>query len=428
MKKLTLNKLDIDVYKENLESGLTVYVAVKENSNRNYVALTTRYGSDTISFVPRGKKKMMDVPLGVAHFLEHQMFEMEDGTNPLEEFSKSGSDANAYTNNNQTCYLFAGVHNALENLEYLLKYVSEPYFTDQSVEKEKGIIIEELKMYADMPDTVLYNTIFKNTMKLHPSKEPVIGTIQDIKKTTKEDLYTCYETFYHPSNMYLLVVGNVDPKAVIEIARNSSLNQKHQKDKKETVQVKHYDEPKTVVKKYEKKTLDIVLPKIAITWKLNLEHKSVEEKKKLNQYVSILFSSKFGSSSLCLEELRNEGIISDILYLDRVTVDDYALYMMIGETKEYEALLEKVKKEMKEITISKEDFERKKKVLISSYIYMSDNVDSIAESLDETIYYYHQVEDDWYQFLKDLTWEEMNEMIKTIDFNHYSVVVLESEK
>lgn len=426
MKKLTLNKLDIDLFQETLESGLTVYVAVKENSNRNYVALTTRYGSDTVSFVPRGKKKMIDAPLGIAHFLEHQMFEMEDGTNPLEEFSKSGSDANAYTNNSQTCYLFSGVHNVLENLEYLLKYVSEPYFTDASVEKEKGIIIEELKMYADMPDTVLFNTIFQNTMKLHPSKHPVIGTIQDIKKTTKEDLYTCYETFYHPSNMYLLVVGNVDPKEVIEVARNSNLNQKHIKDIHETIQVKHYDEPKTVVKKYEKKTLDIVLPKIAITWKLNLEHKSVEEKKKLNQYLSILFSSKFGSSSLCLEELRNEKIISDILYLDRVPVDDYLLYMMVGETKEYDALLEKIKTEMKDITISKEDFESKKKVLISSYIYMSDNVDSIAGYLDETIYYYHQVEDNWYQFLKDLTWEEMNEMIKTIDFSHYSVVVLES--
>lgn len=428
MKKVTLNKLDIDVYFETLESGLQVYVAVKENSNRNYVSLTTRYGSDMVSFVPRGKHKMIDVPLGIAHFLEHQMFEMEDGTKPLEEFSKSGSDANAYTNNNQTCYLFSGVHNVGENLEYLLKYVSEPYFTDASVEKEKGIIIEELKMYADMPDTVLYETVFRNTMKIHPSKNPVIGTINDIKKITKEDLYTCYETFYHPSNMYLLVVGNVDPKEIIAIARKSTLNEKHIKDKKEVIKEKYYDEPTKVVKKYEKKLLDIVLPKVSVTWKLNLEHKSKEEKKKLEKYLSIFFSSKFGSSSYFLEHLRCENILTDILYLDHAKIDDTSLYMVIAETKEYERLLEEIKKEMKEISISKEDFERKKKVLISSYIYMSDNVDSIANALDEDIYYYEEVVDDWYQFIKDLTWEEMNEMLKVLDFTNYSIVVIESEK
>lgn len=428
MNKIPLSKLDIDVCHETLESGLQVYVVKKEDSNRNYIALTTRYGSDIVEFVPRGKHKMTKVPLGIAHFLEHQMFQMEDGSDPLEEFSKSGCDANAYTNNDQTCYLFSGVNDVVDNVKYLLKYVSEPYFTDETVEKEKGIIIEELKMYADNPDTVLYETILKNTIKELPTKYPVIGTINEIKKTTKEDLMTCYETFYHPSNMYLIVVGNIEPKEIIETARKSDFNQKHFNDKKEKVQIKCYSEPKKVVKEYEKKYLDVILPKVAMTFKLNIEQFSDIEKRKLYKYLSIFFTSKFGSSSLFLDQIRKDGVVKDILYIDHLKIDNYLLYMITTETKDYSNFIQLLKQEMENIIISEEEFERKRKVLISSYIYISDHVDSIANLLDNDIYEYNQVHGDWYQFMKDLSYEEMKKMLKVIDFTNYNTVVIANEE
>ena len=151
MKKTNIDKLKLELYQEKLDNGLEVYIIPKKNCNNIYVTFSTKYGSNIDEFVPIKSKKMKKYPLGIAHFLEHKMFEMEDGTDPFELYSNNGADANANTSNYKTTYLFSGPQYFKENLNYLLDYVQKPYFTDKNVEKEKGIIIQEIKMYQDDP-------------------------------------------------------------------------------------------------------------------------------------------------------------------------------------------------------------------------------------------------------------------------------------
>ena len=217
MNKITLNNLDIDIYHEYLDNGLNVYVIPKNDVNNIYATFTTNYGSNEVEFVPLGEKKMVKVPLGIAHFLEHKMFEQEDGKDPFAFFGERGSDANANTNNFKTTYLFSGPEFFEDNMNYLLDYVQSPYFTDENVEKEKGIIEQEIKMYQDDPYTMMYERLLKNSLINNPMKDPIIGTIESVKSITKEELYTCYNTFYHPANMFVVVSGNVDPEKTIKL-------------------------------------------------------------------------------------------------------------------------------------------------------------------------------------------------------------------
>ena len=192
MKKSKLEKIDLELYEETLDNGLNVYVVPKENVNGIYATFSTKFGSIEREFIPIGSKKMIKVPLGVAHFLEHKMFEQKDEVDPFTFYSERGCDANANTSNYKTTYLFSGANSFADNINYLLDYVQDPYFTDENVEKEKGIIEQEIKMYEDDPFFKMYNGIIYNSFINHPIKYPIAGTIKDVNSITKEDLYNCY--------------------------------------------------------------------------------------------------------------------------------------------------------------------------------------------------------------------------------------------
>lgn len=427
MNKIPLEKVDLDVCYEKLESGLEIFVVKMDGMNQVYASLTTKFGSNIQDFVPAGKNKMIKVPLGVAHFLEHQKFHMEDGSDPMSFFDGSGTMANAYTSPEQTTYLFSGVNNIQANLEYLLYYVANPYFTDESVEKEKGIIIEELKMYEDNPYQKLYQKALFNTFKYVPSRYPVIGTIEDIKKTTKKDLMTCYKTFYHPSNMFLVVTGNVDPIEVIRVAKNSELNQKHLNEVV-NIKIKDYKETPRVNKETEQLYMNVSVPKIAINYKLSLKQFDKIERKKIQYYLNIIFQNKFGSTSLFVDTLRNDKIITDIPDFFPVIVDDYLMYIFEAETKDYSEFLKRFTKEMEDLDITEEEFERKRKTIISAYIYTSDNVKSVAKKLNSQIIHFGTVLENEYSLIKNLNYYEMQDYIKKISFKNRSIITVEKQE
>src|SRR5574344_1024578 len=240
MKKKTIKGIDLDVYHEILDNGLDIYIIPNHSVNNTYATYSTRYGGMHNDFIPNGEKKMTSVPKGIAHFLEHKMFEQENDADVFKFFSERGSDANANTNYRKTTYLFSGPNAFYENLEFLLDYVEKPYFTDENVEKEKGIIIEELEMYEDRPYSRLVNTCMYNALIEHPMKYPFIGTKKSVNSITKEDLYKCYNTFYHPSNMFIVVTGNVDPDQVLEVIRKHESVRKL--DKVKPIKLKEYKE------------------------------------------------------------------------------------------------------------------------------------------------------------------------------------------
>src|SRR3954451_10353295 len=226
MEKIEFNQLQEELYHEKLDNGLDVYILPKKGFNKTYATFTTNYGSIDNHFKPLNETEFLKVPDGIAHFLEHKLFEKEDG-DVFQQFSKQGASANAFTSFTRTAYLFSCTSNFEENLETLVDFVQEPYFSEKTVEKEKGIIGQEITMYDDNPDWRLYFGTIQNMYKNHPVKIDIAGTIESISHITKDCLYECYNTFYHPSNMLLFIVGPVDPDAFMSQVKQNQAKKEY---------------------------------------------------------------------------------------------------------------------------------------------------------------------------------------------------------
>ena len=418
--KTELVKMDLDMYYKKLDNGLDIYIVPKDNVNSIYVTLTTKYGSIDSEFVPYDRTGMTKFPLGIAHFLEHKVFEQKDGVDPFNFYSERGCDANANTSNFKTTYLFSGTNFFDENLNYLLDYVQDPYFTDENVEKEKGIIEQEIRMYDDSPYYKLYDRILHNAFKIHPIRYPVAGNISSIKKITKEDLYTCYHTFYNPSNMFLVVTGNVDYKDVINIV---SANQEKKKFKKyKEIKRKVYDEPDTVSLKEASTTMDIEIPKVGIGYKIR--NNSNVDINKFRTYIGMFFDIKFGTVSEFNEKIREEKITTLDLDITIVNTDKHVLVILSVDTNKKDELLNKIDEELKNIKIDENDFNRKKKVKKSSVIYKSDSIYAINNKIMANIIKYGKVITDEHKFIDELNYQELNEIISNIDLSNKTIYTI----
>ena len=425
MNKITLNNLDINIYHEYLDNGLNVYVIPKNDVNNIYATFTTNYGSNEVEFVPLGEKKMVKVPLGIAHFLEHKMFEQEDGKDPFAFFGERGSDANANTNNFKTTYLFSGPEFFEDNMNYLLDYVQSPYFTDENVEKEKGIIEQEIKMYQDDPYTMMYERLLKNSLINNPMKDPIIGTIESVKSITKEELYTCYNTFYHPANMFVVVSGNVDPEKTIKLIEENQKKKEFEDFNK--IKVKEYKEPDKIEKAKETLNLNVTIPKVCLSYKINISKIKGVSERKVKTYLSIFFDLKFGMTSLLNEELRERDIITDSLGGDAIDVKSHVLYTVCGETNRKDELLEALMNSMEDLSINEDELERKKKVYLSSLIYMTDNIFRLNHKVMNDINKYGEIIDNNYDEIKSLNIIEMRKVLNSVDFSNYNVIVVEKD-
>lgn len=219
MESIRYEHLQETLYYEVMDNGLHVYILPKPGFQKTYATFATKYGSVDNHFQVEGQEAVK-VPDGIAHFLEHKMFEEPTG-DIFATFASHGASANAFTSFDQTVYLFSATEYVNENIQTLVDFVQNPYFTDQNVEKEKGIIGQEIDMYADNPDWRVYFGLIEAMYQKHPVHIDIAGTVESIRTITKEMLYECYNTFYHPSNMLLFVVGGVDPQEVIDMVRSN---------------------------------------------------------------------------------------------------------------------------------------------------------------------------------------------------------------
>ena len=416
MEKKVLNKLDLDLYTEILDNGFRIFVIPQTNVNNIYVTLSTNYGSIQREFIPYGENDMVKVPDGVAHFLEHKMFEQKDGKDPFEYFGERGADANANTTNFKTTYLFSGSKFLEDNLNFLLDYVYSPYFTDENVEKEKGIIDQEIKMYEDDPYSAIYENMVYNTFVNHPIKIKVIGSHESVASITKEDLYTCYNTFYQPSNMFLVVTGNVKPNYVIDVVKKNMNKKKFGKPEK--IVLKKYVEPNEVAVKDETIKMDVNVPKVGIGYKLDISNIDLPFKDIYN-YISLFFSIKCGSTSLLIEELKDTGIINDELGITFVDADKYICGYVLGETSHTNELISKIKETINDKSIDKKDFDRKIHATIASLISATDSIYSMNSKVMNNIIKYDRVELNDYDKIMNLSYDKMIEVINSLDFSNY---------
>jgi len=358
-------KLEEKVYKEKLENGMTVMIIPRKNTQKKYVIWGTHYGSNESKFVVPGEEEPTEVPKGVAHFLEHKMFEQENGPNSLDVLTALGVEANAYTTNDHTAYLFECTDKFYEALDELMDYVQHPYFTDENVEKEKGIIGQEIMMYDDYPEWKVYLNTLEAMYHNHPVKLDITGTIETISKIDKEVLYKCYNTFYNPSNMVFVVCGDFEPNEILEEIKKRLLP----KEAAGEIKRIYPEEPKEIVKSHVEQNMEVSMPLFTI----GIKDVPAEENEKVRKHISIevLLNMLLGRSSKLYKELYNDGIISAQPSLEYEFTDGYAHILITGQATKTEEVFERLKREvsnLKENGLNEEEFDRIKKMIYGGYV------------------------------------------------------------
>ena len=351
-------KVKEKLYIEKLENGLTVMIIPKKDVQKKYVIFGTNFGSIDNKFVVPGKNEEIEIPDGVAHYLEHKMFEQKSGINSLDKLSSLGVNANAYTTNDHTAYLFEGTDNFYEALDELMDYIQNPYFTDENVEKEKGIISQEIRMYDDHPGWQVYMNAMKCMYNVNPIRIDTAGTVESISEINKEILYNCYNTFYHPSNMAIVLCGDFEPEKLLEEVKNRLL-------KKEAVgEIKRiYPEEKEEICEKEKVVkMEVSNPLFVIGFKDIVSDEKEIVKKHIA--IEILLNMMIGKSSELYKRLYEEGMLLSQPDLEYEFSKQYAHILISGQSKDPKKVMEELIKQiekMKKDKLNEQDFRQNKK-------------------------------------------------------------------
>ncbi len=408
-------KVKEKLYKEKLENGLTVMVIPKKGIEKKYMIWGTNYGSnDSVFFVP-GESDQTTVPNGVAHFLEHKLFEQENGTNSLDTLTALGVDANAYTTNDHTAYLFECTNNFYEAMDELMDYVQHPYFTDENVEKEKGIIGQEIMMYNDYPDWKVYLNAMQAMYHNNPIKIDITGTVETIAEIDKDILYKCYNTFYNPSNMVLVVAGDFEPEKILEEVKKRLVD----KESNGTIKRVYPEEPESIVKEKVEEKLEVSRPVYAIGIKDKVNEKNLEDKNEIIKKhigIEILLNLIIGRSSNLYQKLYNEGIISFSPSLDYEFGKTYAHILITGQSQDPEKVYTEFKNEvskMKKEGINQDDFNRIKKMIYGSYIKEYNDIVDIAKMFLSD--YFKGINSfDYLDEIESINVEYLNQLLKDV--------------
>lgn len=379
MNKVHFENLQETLYNEKLENGLDVYILPKRGFSKTFVTFTTKYGSVDRTFIPNGKEEEVTVPDGIAHFLEHKMFEKEEG-DVFQKFSVLGGSANAFTSFTRTAYLFSATDKLYENTEVLLDFVQEPYFTEETVEKEKGIIGQEITMYDDQPDWRLYFGTIENLFHEHPVKIDIAGTIESIDEITAEHLYECYKTFYHPSNMVLFVVGAVDPEEMMTFIKENQ--DKRTFDASEDIVRKFPVEPKTAAIPERTLAMDVSKPKMGFGMKCVKTDVSGEEMLVQELASELVLDIIFGRSSAFYTDAYKNGLIDESYSYSFFLENGFGFVMIASDTEDPKGLEEAIRKTMKEVSttwsITDEDLDRLRKRKIGQFMRSLNSIEFIA--------------------------------------------------
>lgn len=401
-------KLQESLWHETLDNGLEVFILPKQGFTKTYATFTTRYGSIDNHFTPPGKETIK-VPDGIAHFLEHKMFEEPEG-DIFSKFASQGASANAYTSFDRTVYLFTATHEVEANLDTLLHFVQNPYFTDENVEKEKGIIVQEIDMYRDNPDWRVYFGLIEAMYQKHPVHIDIAGTPDSVRSITKEMLYDCYHTFYHPSNMTLFIVGGVDPEQVMEQIKQDQAK----KTFPSSGEIKRLfeDEPQQVKEKKRELTLPVSLPKCLFGFKESAPEADDAIRRELAS--KLMLEALLGASSVLYQSLYDDNLISDGFGHEYNTGPGFSFSMIGGETRDPEELVKRVCDAMYDAAkngISSDIFERTRRKKIGAFLRMMNSPESIASEFTK----YRQRGGDLFtlvEIYESLTLNEINERIK----------------
>ena len=393
-------------------SGLGIYLIPKKDYSKTFAIFGTRYGSVDSKFIVPGESEITEVPDGIAHYLEHKMFDQPDGSNVFDKFARYGGNANAFTSFNMTAYLFEATANIEENLEALMDYVQSPYYTDETVQKEQGIIGQEIKMYDDSGNWKLFFNLLNCLYQNHPVKKEIAGTVESISHITPEYLYKCYNTFYNLSNMSVVVVGNFDVNSVLGVIEKGI---KKNEPFNEEIKKIYEEEPSEIAKPYAEQSLSVAAPLFMIGFKDTDVGYGGDRLLKKYIETSILLKMLFGKSSRLYKSLYEKGLINNTFGSEYTMQPSYGYSAIEGESKEPKAVYEAVIAEIDRVRsegLNEDDFNRIKKVLWGEYIRSLGDVEEYAVTfLQQTfmgIDYFN-----YYDVYKTVTFEDVKKRFDT---------------
>lgn len=381
------------------KSGLKIFVYPKEDYSSTYAIFGTKYGSINNAFsLDDGEIKK--VPDGIAHYLEHKLFESED-LDAFARYAKTGANANAYTSFDKTCYLFSCTENFKESLEILLDFVTSPYFTKETVEKEQGIIGQEIKMYDDSPSWVVLFNMLDKMYENHPVKIDIAGTVESIAKITPEYLYECYNTFYNLNNMVLCCAGNVSVEEVIDICdKTLKVSEKH---KIENFFEKESD---NVTKSFVEQKMMVALPLFCLGFKEKAKKRTDKE----IACIEILLSMLSSTNSKLYRELLDEGLINSSFSYEFFEGEGFSSIMFSGESRNAKEVEKKIKEYIicaKQNGLDKDEFEISKKSLYGDAVAAINSVESIANNIVDS-YFNNRNIFKYIDSLAEVTFEDIN--------------------
>lgn len=425
MKKIKINHTGEYVYTEKLDNGLEIIMVPNNKVSNFYATLNIKFGSIHTEF--KYNNKNISLPKGIAHFLEHLMFNMPGGKNAFEYYSKLGSSINAFTTYEYTSYEVFANSKFKENLSYLLKYVYTPYFTKEMINNEKGIITEEIKMISDNPSSEIVYGMYRNIFIKDGRQYLIAGTINDIKSITLEHVETAYDAFYHPENMFLVITGNFNPTQAVAIANETMKTLNFIEYNKPII--KKIKEPIKVKNKYEEKNMPVDKNKVTIGIKLpknKFKNLNVSELE-IKMYLNLILRINFGATSLLKEELLKSKIITNSISTYLTVTDDYYVLAFLATTDYPDYLLKRIKEKLNNLTIKEEELSRKIKSSISNLILCFDEIEAVNSDIQDDMINEGKYIFDVYEYYRNLNINIANEVLKKINLNNTSITILKSK-
>lgn len=411
MKVHNYELIDEKVYEHKLDNGLKLFIIPKPGFQKTFVTYTTQFGSLDNHFKPIGSQKFVKVPDGVAHFLEHKLFEKEE-EDLFTAFAEENAQANAFTSFDRTSYLFSATSNIESNIKRLLDMVETPYFTEETVNKEKGIIAQEIKMYQEQPGYKLMFNTLRAMYSNHPIRVDIAGSVDSIYEITKDDLYLCYETFYHPSNMVLFIVGDVNPQNMIDLVEQHEA--KRNKTNQPKIERAEINEPIEVSQHSVTEQMKLQSPRLMLGFKNQPLKESSEKYVQRDLEMTFFYELIFGEETDFYQNLLNKDLIDETFGYQFVLEPSYSFSIITSATHQPDELKELLINELKKYTgqlADQEAFDLLKKQFIGEFISSLNSPEYIANQYAK-LYFEGVSVFDMLEIVENITLESVNETSK----------------
>lgn len=418
MEELELIGIDEKIYYYKTKSGLKIYMWVNENVRSMESCLCVKYGSIHTKF--KVGRKIYEVPNGVAHFLEHIKFNVNEDLTAHDIFYKLGADSNAFTTFEYTNYYTFTTNNKTEVLEGLLNFVYNPFFTKKLVEKEKGIIVEEARMGIDDVSSLMYFTTLQNVFSKSKFRNLITGTSDDVNRISVDDVKLVYDTFYHPENMFLVVSGNFNPYEIANVVEEN-LSKKDFGEYKNPYVIME-NEPRKVNKKYHEESINVGNTNIFMFAKMDMNRFKDFSLYKLNYLLNIIFELNMGLTSDFKEKMINDGVATSLNASFNNYGDDLVV-MITGSVNFKEEYINRIKNKLNNLVVNEKDFVRRKNAILATYILNFEDVDSVSMKIQDNLINVGHVVNNEKEIIENLTLEEINKVLDLLDFSNMSINV-----